>query len=75
MLKHLVLHHFASYSAQIYLFGSYARGTARSSSDVDTCRKSLWKITPFFDGIRTLDFNHCSPVMIIQEPIVLLLMG
>lgn len=34
-LKELVIGHFAKYKVRIYLFGSYARGKARQSSDVD----------------------------------------
>ena len=34
-LKKMVLSHFSQYKVQIYLFGSRARGTAKSSSDVD----------------------------------------
>lgn len=34
-LKKLVLSHMSGYKARVYLFGSYARGEARPSSDVD----------------------------------------
>lgn len=34
-LKQMVLNYLSPYKAQIYLFGSFARGEARPSSDVD----------------------------------------
>src|ERR1700733_12496907 len=34
-LKNLVLNHFSGYKVKIYLFGSYARGSATHVSDVD----------------------------------------
>lgn len=34
-LKSLVLNHLANYKVRVYLFGSYARGEARNTSDVD----------------------------------------
>jgi len=34
-VRQIILQHLKDYSVQLYLFGSHARGTARSTSDID----------------------------------------